>query len=80
MNAKNPSHRARLQGTVVKRSGDKTVSVEVVTHKKHPLYGKSMKHTKRYLAHDPENKAEVGTNVTIIAIRPLSARKRWLIA
>jgi small subunit ribosomal protein S17 len=68
-----------MEGKVVKRSGDKTVAVEVVTLSTHQLYGKKMKHTKRYLSHDPENKAEVGQVVTIREIRPLSRHKRFMV-
>lgn len=73
------NHKQKLQGTVVSRSGDKTVSVAVVRVSRHHLYGKNSTVTKKYLAHDPENKAEVGQKVTIAATRPLSARKRWII-
>lgn len=74
-----PSHRRVLAGTVVARSGDKTVKVEVVRTSKHALYGKQAAHTKRYLVHDPENKAEVGQAVEIQESRPLSRHKRWTI-
>lgn len=66
-------------GTVVKKSGDKTVAVEVRTVQQHPQYYKTVKRAKKYLAHDPKNAASVGQTVTIRAVRPLSARKRWLV-
>ena len=72
----NPSPR-RLSGTVVRRSGEKTVAVEVVRQMMHPLYGKAIRRTKRYLVHDPENAAQVGSDVEIVETRPLSKRKRW---
>lgn len=68
-----------MAGIVVRRSGDKTVAVEVSRTKQHPLYRKSMTSTTRYLAHDPANKAVVGQRVTMQATRPLSRHKRWVI-
>ena len=68
-----------VQGVVVRRSGDKTVSVAVTRVTRHPKYGKKMVSTKRYLAHDEENKFEVGQEVTIKEARPMSARKRWVV-
>lgn len=68
-----------LTGTVVKKSGAKTVAVEVVRSISHKKYGKSIKQTKKYLAHDEQEKAEVGQEVTIQEARPLSARKRWIV-
>lgn len=69
----------RVQGVVVRRSGDKTVSVMVTRVIRHPKYGKKLVFTKRYLVHDPENKAEVDQIVVIRETRPLSARKRWIV-
>lgn len=68
-----------LTGTVVKKSGDKTVSVEVRTVRQHPRYHKTVKRAKKYLAHDPKNSIAVGQTVQILQVRPLSARKRWLV-
>jgi small subunit ribosomal protein S17 len=68
-----------LQGEVVRRSGDKTVAVVVHRLTRHPLYQKGMRRSTTYLAHDPDNTAHVGDVVTIKAVRPLSARKRWLV-
>ena len=68
-----------FEGVVVSRSGDKTVAVAITRVARHHLYGKNSTVTKKYLAHDPENKAEVGQKVRIAATRPLSARKRWII-
>lgn len=67
----------RLKGVVVRKSGDKTVMVEVVRTMSHPSYGKTIKTTKRYMAHDPENSAAVGDDVVIVESRPLSRKKRW---
>lgn len=68
-----------MTGKVVKRSGDKTVAVEVRTVQRHPRYRKTITRTKKYLAHDPKNSIEVGQTVRIRHVRPLSARKRWLV-
>lgn len=68
-----------LRGQVVRRSGDKTVSVAVLRVFRHPRYLKRITRTKRYLAHDEGNACQVGDTVTIAARRPLSARKRWVV-
>ena len=64
-------------GKVVSSSMDKTIVVEVETHKKHPLYKKRFKYSKKYKAHYEENKAKVGDIVKIVACRPLSKTKRY---
>lgn len=68
-----------LDGVVVRKSGLKTVAVEIVRVIAHSLYGKRIKQTKRYLAHDESNGLSVGDAVTIQESRPLSARKRWVV-
>jgi small subunit ribosomal protein S17 len=55
----------------------KTVVVTVTTQKKHPAYGKYVKRTKSYVAHDEANECQVGDRVTIVETRPLSKTKRW---
>ena len=72
-----PIKARRVRGVVVRRSGDKTVSVAVTRVKRHPKYGKRLVSTKRYLVHDPDNVAKVGQKALIRESRPLSARKRW---
>jgi len=74
-----PRRKRELAGVVVRKSGLKTVAVEIVRVLAHPLYGKRIKHTKRYLAHDESNAIAVGDAVTIQESRPLSARKRWVV-
>lgn len=64
-------------GIVVSNKMDKTVVVLEVTMKLHPLYRKRMKNSKKYKAHDEENKCEIGDKVTIMETRPLSKEKRW---
>ena len=69
-----------LVGKVVSAKNNKTITVEVVTYKKHPLYGKRVKHSKKYAVHDETNKAKEGDTVKIIETRPLSATKRFYLA
>lgn len=66
-----------LVGKVVSDKGDKTIIVEVETRSKHPLYGKIIKKTKNYAAHDEKNVAKIGDVVTIAPTRPLSKTKRY---
>ena len=66
-----------LIGKVVKKSGDKTVSVLVTRQTTHPIYKKIMRLSKKYLAHDNENSISVGDSVKIQEIRPLSKSKSW---
>ncbi len=74
------SERARRKvriGKVVSDKMDKTIVVEVETYQKNPLYGKRVKYSKRFKAHDEENQAKVGDRVRIMETRPLSKDKRW---
>lgn len=66
-------------GVVVSDKMDKTAVVAVERRVRHPLYGKVMKITKKYKAHDEENVAKVGDRVLIMETRPLSKEKRWRI-
>ncbi len=65
------------RGKVVSNAMDKTITVVVETKKTHPLYGKRVKYSKKFKAHDENNIANVGDIVTIMATRPLSATKRF---
>jgi small subunit ribosomal protein S17 len=56
---------------------DKTIVVAVEEHIKHPLYGKTIRRTKKFKAHDEHNEAKVGDTVRIMETRPLSKEKRW---
>ena len=71
------SKRSELIGKVVSAKNDKTITVLVETHKKHPLYGKRVKYSKKYAAHDEKNIAKVGDTVKIRSTRPLSKTKRY---
>ena len=66
-----------LVGKVVSASSDKTITVLVETYKKDTLYGKSVKYSKKYAAHDEKNEASVGDTVRIIETRPLSKTKHF---
>jgi len=56
---------------------DKTITVAVERLMRHPLYGKTIKRTKKFKAHDENNECKVGDIVTIMETRPLSHDKRW---
>ena len=66
-----------LTGKVVKKSGDKTVSVLVTRQTTHPVYKKIIRVSKKYLAHDRDNKIIVGDSVRIQETRPISKNKSW---
>jgi small subunit ribosomal protein S17 len=64
-------------GRVVSDKMDKTVTVMIETQKKHKLYGKRVKYSKKFKAHDELNEAKIGDVVRIMETRPLSATKRF---
>jgi len=66
-----------LQGIVVSDRADLTVSVRVERRIKHPIYGKFIRQSKKYAAHDPSNRFKLGDMVRIQECRPLSKTKRW---
>ncbi len=69
--------RKTLTGVVVSDAMDKTIIVETTTFKKHPLYGKRIKSSNRFKAHDENNDCGVGDKVSIMETRPLSKSKNW---
>ncbi len=69
----------RIEGIVVSNINDKTVKVEAESIKIHAFYGKRIKVSKRYLAHDEENTFKVGDKVTIEECKPISKRKTWIV-
>lgn len=71
------SNRKVYRGTVVSDKMDKTITVIVETKKTHPLYGKRVKYSKKFKAHDEKNEAKAGDKVLIMETRPLSATKRF---
>ena len=64
-------------GVVVSDKMDKTIVVAVERLMRQPLYGKTIKQTKKFKAHDENNECKVGDIVTIMETRPLSREKRW---
>ena len=69
--------RKTREGYVVSDKMNKTVTVEVEDRVQHPLYGKTIRRTKKVKAHDEANSAGVGDRVLLMETRPLSATKRW---
>ena len=65
------------RGTVVSDKMDKTITVKVETKKTHPLYGKRVKYSKKFKAHDENNECNIGDRVKVMETRPLSKDKRW---
>ena len=68
-----------LQGVVVSDKNDKTVIVRVDRSYAHPLLRKTVRKSKRYAAHDPENKCKSGDQVRIQECRPISKSKKWMV-
>lgn len=71
------SRRKVFVGQVVSDKMDKTIAVSVERRIRHPLYGKFMKKSKKFIAHDQDNACHIGDIVRIMETRPLSRRKRW---
>ena len=65
------------QGRVVSDKMDKTITVVVDTYKSAPVYGKRVRYSKKFYAHDENNEAKTGDTVQIMETRPLSAKKRF---
>ncbi|TDA68604.1 MAG: 30S ribosomal protein S17 [Clostridia bacterium] len=76
MSAERNRRKARV-GTVLSNKMDKTVVVGVERLVRHPLYGKTLRQTTRFKAHDADNSCQVGDKVRIVETRPLSKEKRW---
>ena len=66
-----------LEGEVVSDKGDKTVVVKVERKVKHPLYGKIIRRSKKYHAHDEDNSIKAGETVRIEETKPISKLKTW---
>lgn len=69
--------RKELIGVITSDKREKTITIQVERRVKHPLYGKIMKHTKKFSAHDEKNEGKVGDTVKVSETRPLSKTKRW---
>ena len=64
-------------GVVVSNKMQKSIVVEIERREKHPIYGKFIKKTSRFMAHDEKNDCNIGDTVRIMETRPLSKRKCW---
>ena len=71
------STRRERVGVVVSNSMEKSIVIAVKTKIKHPIYGKFVNKTSKFMAHDEENTCNVGDTVKISETRPLSKSKRW---
>ncbi len=69
-----------LTGVVTSNKNDKTIVVTVTTHKTHPIYKKKYISSKKFMAHDEKNEAKMGDKVIISETRPMSARKKFVLA
>jgi small subunit ribosomal protein S17 len=69
--------RKQRTGVVVSNKMHKTISVAVERRLRHPIYGKFVKKTKKFMAHDENNDCNIGDVVRIMETRPLSKLKRW---
>ncbi len=74
---KNNKVKSFIEGRVVSDRLDKTVVVAVDSLKMHPKYLKRYRLTKKYHAHDPQNRYKIGDKVRITVCRPISKKKRW---
>jgi small subunit ribosomal protein S17 len=79
-NNTNRAKRKVLSGVVTSDKMNKTRTVEVMTTKKHDFYGKIIKTSKCYHAHDEGNESKIGDKVEITSTRPLSKLKRWRVS
>ena len=71
------NRRKEREGIVVSKSGHKTIVVLVQRRKRHPMYGKVIRLSKKFHVHHESNEAVVGDSVRIIECRPISKLKRW---
>lgn len=71
------NNRKVLRGVVVSDKMDKTIVVEIDTSKSHPLYGRHVKYTTKFKAHDENNEAHVGDTIEVMETRPLSKDKHF---
>ncbi len=71
------SRQKELVGYVVSNKMQKTIVVEVTRQKSHPLYGRVIKRSRKFYAHDEQGQAQIGDVVRITETRPLSKLKRW---
>jgi small subunit ribosomal protein S17 len=74
--AKKPSKKTRI-GVVSSNKMEKSITVLIERRLRHPIYGKYVKKSKKFMAHDEKNDCSIGDTVRIMESRPLSAKKRW---
>jgi small subunit ribosomal protein S17 len=71
--------RKQLEGIVVSDKRDKTITVRVERTTRHPLYGKVLRTSKKFHAHDENNEAQEGDRVRILESAPISKTKKWVL-
>ncbi|MFO7840573.1 MAG: 30S ribosomal protein S17 [Fidelibacterota bacterium] len=71
------TNRKEKIGVVISNKMDKTVTVLVNQRMKHPVYGKYIKKSRKFTAHDEENVCRMGDTISIVETRPMSRNKRW---
>jgi small subunit ribosomal protein S17 len=71
--------KARIVGIVVSNKMAKSIVVAVERQVRHGMYGKQQRLTSKFMAHDEKNEAKIGDRVALVAARPLSRRKRWVL-
>ena len=76
-NVENRNERKTRIGIVSSNKMDKTITVEVHTKVKHPIYKKTLNKTTKLVAHDENNECSIGDTVEVAETRPLSKNKRW---
>ncbi len=74
------NRRKERTGKVVSNKGDRTIVVQTERMVKHPIYGKFIRRSTKFMAHDEKNDCNMGDFVKIMETRPLSKRKRWRLA
>jgi small subunit ribosomal protein S17 len=71
--------KTEIVGTVVSNKMAKSIVVAVERQVRHGVYGKQQRLTSKFMAHDEKNDAKIGDTVALVAARPLSRRKRWVL-
>ena len=71
--------KSEIVGTVVSNKMTKSVVVTIERQVRDEVYGKQLRRTSRFMAHDEKNEAKVGDKVALVESRPLSRRKRWVV-
>ena len=71
--------KSEIVGTVVSNKMTKSVVVTIQRQVRDEMYGKQIKRTSRFMAHDENNEAKIGDTVALVESRPLSRRKRWVV-